>query len=157
MSRKKVNKGLWIDRFPQWIDKMLSKNPNLDKNDLEFIVQTFFKFVHQKMSNPTLPTIRIKGIGAFKPSLKKVNFSMRQSIKAYRRGIGFREKAIRRIEKFWPIRNRLMAESKGEYTYRDWKQYHNASEGKDKVIYVSNTYTTTKYTDEELLILNGEN
>lgn len=152
--RQKFKQFFWIDRFPNWTDAVLKKHPNLSKADLENLVQIVFKFIHEKMSNPTYPIIRIKGFGAFQPSLKKLNFSMRMSIYMYRKGKAYRETVVNKIKRLWPIRKRIIAENNGAYTYRNWKQYHKASEGEDKIIYVSNSRTTTKYTDEELLILN---
>lgn len=156
MSRKRINKGLWIDRFPDWVRRVIDEHPTLTPEDIEYAVQTAFKFIYVKISNPTYPIIRLKTLGVFYPSLKKVNFSMRNSIKTYRRGVGRLTTVIATIKKLWPIRQRLQQEAKGAYTYRDWKQYHKASEGQDKIIYVSNTYTTTKYTDEKLCGMNGE-
>lgn len=101
--------------------KKIAKDHNLEKEQLEELVDEFFITLKGFMEDPRMPRIKLTNFGTFKPSLRKINHDIRRSMIRYRAGLLKREFLVDKIKRLWPIRNRLINEWNGVHTWDEWK------------------------------------
>ena len=101
--------------------KQIAKDHNLEKEQLEELVDEFFIILKSYLEDPRMPRVKLTNFGTFKPSLGKINHDIRRSMLRYRAGLLKKELLIEKIKKLWPIRNRLINEWNGVHTWEEWK------------------------------------
>ncbi len=122
---------------------------SIDEQHVDLVVDGFFKTVKSKMENPTMPGVHFQAFGKFSPKLGAVNRWIRVNFTSYRKGLIDRDTLSDRISKVWPVRQRLILEKIGVSTFRNWKQYHDASSKEQTVVYVKNQYTTEDFFNKD--------
>lgn len=101
--------------------KKIQKDNEISYDDLEDIIDDFFSIMKEFIEDPRMPKVQITNFGTFKPSLGKINFDIRRGIYKYRAGHLEKQFLIERIQRLWPIRNRIILEKSGVRTWHEWK------------------------------------
>lgn len=101
--------------------KKIAKDHGLEKENLEEMIDDFFLIFKSYLEDPRMPKVQLTNFGTFKPSLGKINHDIRRTMKRFRAGLTSREVLCEKIERLWPIRNRLINEWNGVHTWSDWK------------------------------------
>lgn len=103
------------------IARAANKN-NISHTQGEEIISHFFRFMRKWISDYRCPRISIMYFGEFRPSLWKINKSIRQRLRSHNNGRNAYDNLVRYIKRYWPIRNRLIQEKNNENTWRTWKK-----------------------------------
>lgn len=93
------------------------KNPDY----VDDIIDTFFKTVKGYIEDERVPVIHITNLGAFKPTILKINYELRRSFFNFRQGRLSREKLADHVSKVWEVKQRLIKEASGGSTWNEWK------------------------------------
>jgi hypothetical protein len=88
------------------------------KEMLEF----FFKDLKESIESPMMPSIKIKGLGSFVPSLGRIKERFRMKFIHFRLGNISRENISEFIRFHWPAYNRLKEEHNKKNTWSFWKK-----------------------------------
>ncbi len=102
--------------------KKIAKDNGLEKEQLEELIDEFFIDLKGFMEDPRMPKVHLTNFGTFKPSLGKINQDIRRTMRRFRDGKTTREILCDKIQRLWPIRNRLIREWNGENTYDEWRK-----------------------------------
>lgn len=100
----------------------VGKRHNIPVVEGEFIFDLFFKSFRDALTDPRVPKVKLPLFGTFYPKISYIYRSLRASIRFYKLGGVTREYINSRIERIWPIRNRLLKESQGEITWNRWRK-----------------------------------
>lgn len=101
--------------------KEVSEKHEISIEDLKDLLDHFFKTFKYFIEDPRMPTIKITNLGTFKPNLSKINYHIRRQILRFKKSGGNADRLKIKIKKLWPIRDRLIAESKGKITWLEWR------------------------------------
>lgn len=101
--------------------KKIAKDNDLEKEELEQLIDEFFVVLKGFLEDPRMPKIQLTNFGTFKPSLRKINQDLRRGMARYRAGLLSKEFLVEKIHRLWPIRNRLINEKRGVHTWKEWK------------------------------------
>lgn len=93
----------------------------------ERIAEHIFLWIKRWMTHYSMPRIRIMYFGEFSPSIGAINGSIRRRLSILRRTKRHRVyyRLLYFIALYWPVRNRLIREQRGEITYNEWLRKEN--------------------------------
>jgi hypothetical protein len=74
------------------------------------------------MTDPRVPRVRLPLIGTFNPKVSRIYNSLKGSIRFYKWGFTNYDYIVSRIERIWPVRNRLIKEKMGKLTWNEWNK-----------------------------------
>lgn len=101
----------------------IGKKHNISIGEGELILGSLFDSIYVAITDPRMPSkIQIPLFGYFKLSNRKINQSLRATIRFYKRGGLSYDYVKSRISRLWPIKNRLAKEKQNHYTYKEWKK-----------------------------------
>jgi len=110
----------YLQRYKDIIDK-IGKTYGMSSEDIEGLIDHFFLTIKKFITDPRMPKIQITNFGTFRPAIGKINWHLKIGFHHYRRGNIDRNRMVDKVKQLWPIRRRLMRESKGESTWMEWR------------------------------------
>lgn len=100
----------------------VGKKHGITVEEGELIIDEFFKSFKNAINDPRIPKVKFPCFGTFKPKRSFIYRSLKASIYFHRLGGSTREYINARVKRLWPVRNRLIEEERGGYTYLKWKK-----------------------------------
>lgn len=110
----------YLHRYDKLLTKLAEKH-GIKKEELILIIDHFFLTMKGFITDWRMPTIKITNVGTFKPKIGKINFVLKTSYRYFRKGYITAEKISSKIKEVWPVKQRLIKESLGIETWRDWR------------------------------------
>lgn len=101
--------------------KELSEKYDLTEDEVDEILDHFFMTLKKYMGHSTMPTIKITNFGTFRPTVSRINWQIGIAFTMMRKGMRNRLHVENMIRRLWPIKQRLIQEKRGVYTYKEWK------------------------------------
>jgi len=110
----------YLRRFSDIIDSLSAKY-DISKEDIEDIIDHFFKTFNKLITDFRMPKIQITNFGTFKPTIGKVNWFLKNSFHRFKFGHIDKDKLRERIKRVWFIKQRIIKEKNGGSTWNNWK------------------------------------
>jgi hypothetical protein len=110
----------YLQRFESIISELSSKH-DLDEEEITDLVDYFFVTMNKFITDPRMPTIKISNFGTFKPSIGKLDWQMKNANYHLLQGKIAEDKLLSKIDTLQIIKDRLIRESNGDETWKEWK------------------------------------
>jgi len=104
------------------IIKKVAKEHDMEEEEVEQILDHFFRTLKMFMMDSRIPKIQITNFGTFRTSIALLRWHMRMAFWYREKGWWNTERVRNKIKKLYPIKNRLVEEKMGKYTYKKWQK-----------------------------------